>query len=80
MYFVYLTAGCKCTGFRSSFTCACMKYTYEHETLVETREEREAKGKPVGQYVPYQAMGGLTGFSSLAEGYQRLDPSGIGTF
>ena len=57
-----------------------MKYTYEHETLVETREEREAKGKPVGQYVPYQAMGGLTGFSSLAEGYQRLDPSGIGTF
>lgn len=55
-----------------------MKYTYEHETLVETKEEREAKGKPVGHDVAYQAMGGLTGFSSLAEGYQRLDPSGIG--
>ncbi|XP_067929613.1 protein FAM221A-like [Watersipora subatra] len=71
-------AGCKCTGFKSSFTCACMKYTYEHETLVETKEERLAKGKPVGHDTPYQAMGGLTGFSSLAEGYQRLDPSGIG--
>ncbi|KAF6016853.1 FAM221A [Bugula neritina] len=71
-------AGCKCNGFKSSFTCACTKYVYEHETLVETREERSAKGKPVGHDVQYQAMGGLTGFSSLAEGYQRLDPSGIG--
>lgn len=35
-------------------------------------------GKPVGQDVPYAAMGGLTGFSSLAEGYMRLDDSGIG--
>lgn len=32
----------------------------------------------MGHDVQYQAMGGLTGFSSLAEGYQRLDPSGIG--
>ena len=55
-----------------------MRYTYEHQTIVETRQEREAKGKPVGHDTPYQAMGGLTGFSSLAEGYQRLDPSGIG--
>lgn len=57
-----------------------MKYTYEHETIVETKEERLAKGKPVGHDVAYQGMGGLTGFSSLAEGYQRLDPSGIGQF
>ena len=32
----------------------------------------------VGQATPYQAMGGITGFSSLAEGYLRLDPSGRG--
>ncbi|CAF0959885.1 unnamed protein product [Adineta steineri] len=29
-----------------------------------------------GYATPYKAMGGLTGFSSLAEGYLRLDPSG----
>ena len=46
--------------------------------VVETAEEREARGHPVGQAVPYAAMGGLTGFSSLAEGYMRLDPSGQG--
>jgi hypothetical protein len=46
--------------------------------LIETRDERLARGHPVGQDVPYQAMGGITGFSSLMDGYMRLDPSGIG--
>ena len=46
--------------------------------IVETKKERIARGHPVGQDVPYKAMGGLTGFSSLMEGYQRLDESGIG--
>ena len=46
--------------------------------VVETGEEREARGHPVGQATPYAAMGGITGFSSLAEGYMRLDPSGRG--
>lgn len=32
----------------------------------------------MGREVPYAAMGGLTGFSSLIEGYLRLDPSGSG--
>ena len=45
---------------------------------METADEREARGHPVGQATPYAAMGGLTGFSSLAEGYMRLDPSGMG--
>ena len=45
---------------------------------MDTREERRAKGKPVGKVVPYAAMGGLTGFSSLMDGYMRLDDSGIG--
>lgn len=45
---------------------------------METKQERLAQGKPVGRDVPYAAVGGLTGFSSLAEGYMRLDDSGIG--
>ena len=32
----------------------------------------------MGRDVPYMAMGGLTGFSSLADGYLRLDDSGAG--
>ena len=51
----------------------------DHQMIVEDKDEREARGHPVGYDVPYQAMGGLTGFSSLAEGYMRLDPSGRGT-
>ncbi|XP_053876990.1 protein FAM221A isoform X3 [Malaclemys terrapin pileata] len=68
----------KCSGFHSCFTCGCGQPTYAHETVVETKQDRLAQGKPVGQDVPYAAMGGLTGFSSLAEGYMRLDDSGIG--
>ncbi|XP_043920559.1 protein FAM221A [Protopterus annectens] len=67
-----------CTEFRSSFTCGCGHPTFTHDTVVETKEERMARGNPVGYDVPYAAMGGLTGFSSLAEGYLRLDPSGTG--
>ncbi|XP_064614202.1 protein FAM221A-like isoform X1 [Liolophura sinensis] len=72
------SAGCQCSGFSSSFTCGCGAPYHQHHTLVETREERAARGHPVGRDVPYQAMGGLTGFSSLMEGYLRLDPSGLG--
>nr|XP_016801042.2 protein FAM221A isoform X7 [Pan troglodytes] len=68
----------KCSGFHSCFTCACGQPAYAHDTVVETKQERLAQGKPVGQDIPYAAMGGLTGFSSLAEGYMRLDDSGIG--
>ncbi|XP_056597021.1 protein FAM221A isoform X4 [Triplophysa dalaica] len=68
----------QCSGYRSPFTCGCGKPGYAHVTLVETKEERVARGHPVGRDVPYAAMGGLTGFSSLADGYLRLDPSGIG--
>ena len=76
-FFVF-SAGCKCTSFKSSYTCGCGQPYYTHEMIVETKEERLARGHPVGQDVPYQAMGGLTGFSSLMDGYMRLDPSGIG--
>ena len=37
------------------------------------------RGHPVGHDVPYAAMGGITGFSSLADGYMRLDDSGVGS-
>ena len=46
--------------------------------VAETKEERMARGHPVGKDCIYKAMGGLTGFSSLMDGYMRLDPSGIG--
>ena len=75
------TAGCtKCTGFKSSFTCGCGSPVSSHTTVVETGEEREARGHPLGEATPYAAMGGITGFSSLAEGYMRLDPSGKGMY
>lgn len=67
-----------CSGFKSSYTCGCGEPYGRHEMIVETKAEREARGHPVGLDTPYQAMGGLTGFSSLAEGYMRLDPSGRG--
>nr|XP_006814066.1 PREDICTED: protein FAM221A-like [Saccoglossus kowalevskii] len=70
-------SGCICAAFKSSFTCSCGQPTYVHETIVETKDERQARGHPVGYDVPYAAMGGLTGFSSLAEGYMRLDDSGV---
>ncbi|XP_005095747.1 protein FAM221A [Aplysia californica] len=77
--FICKKAGCtKCTGFKSSFTCACGSGHNDHRMIVETADEREARGHPLGEAVPFQAMGGITGFSSLAEGYLRLDPSGRG--
>ncbi|CAL8294294.1 unnamed protein product [Merluccius merluccius] len=63
-----------CSGFKSPWTCGCGKPSHAHQTLVETRQQRQAVGKPVGREVPYRAMGGLTGFSSLADGYLRLAP------
>lgn len=68
----------KCFGFCSSFTCGCGQTVHDHHMVVETAKEREDRGHPVGQPTPYAAMGGITGFSSLAEGYLRLDPSGAG--
>lgn len=51
---------------------------FPHKTIVETKEERISRGHPIGHDVPYAAMGGITGFSSLMDGYMRLDDSGIG--
>jgi hypothetical protein len=77
-FYFDLRIDCNCTGFCAPFTCSCGEPAYKHITLVETKEERERRGHPTGYATPYKAMGGLTGFSSLAEGYLRLDPSGRG--
>lgn len=69
---------CGCKKFYSSFTCGCSDPCYNHRMVIETKEERSSRGKPIGRDVPYKAMGGLTGFSSLADGYTRLDNTGIG--
>ncbi|XP_074470173.1 protein FAM221A [Sebastes fasciatus] len=65
-----------CSGFKSPLTCGCGQPSYAHQTLVETKLEREARGRPTGRDVPYAAMGGLTGFSSLSDGYLALEVSG----
>ncbi|XP_012729709.2 protein FAM221A [Fundulus heteroclitus] len=64
-----------CSGFRSPYTCGCGRPCFEHRTLVETKLERQERGRPVGRDVPYAAMGGLTGFSSLLDGYLTLEAS-----
>ena len=79
-WYILLSGKCNCTRFHSSFTCGCGNPYSNHEMLVETKDERMARGHPVGQDVPYQAMGGITGFSSLMDGYMRLDPSGVGVY
>ncbi|XP_076006136.1 protein FAM221A [Genypterus blacodes] len=58
-----------CSGFQSPYTCGCGQASYFHQTQVETKQEREARARPVGRDVPYAAMGGLTGFTSLLDGY-----------
>ncbi|KAJ8298811.1 hypothetical protein KUTeg_022871, partial [Tegillarca granosa] len=50
--------GCsKCVGFSSSFTCGCGAPVKQHKMIVETAEEREARGHPLGEATPYAAMG-----------------------
>lgn len=70
---------CPCPGFQTSYRCGCGSLVAEHSMIVETRDERLKRGHPVSKYeTPYAAMGGLTGMSSLMDGYLRLDDSGIG--
>ncbi|XP_041665715.1 protein FAM221A [Cheilinus undulatus] len=65
-----------CSGYQSPYTCGCGQPSSAHQTLVETKLERAARGQPTGRDVPYAAMGGLTGFSSLLDGYLALEASG----
>lgn len=66
-----------CTGFHTSYRCSCGSPLNEHSTVFETREEREAAGRPVAygsaDDAPYEAMGGVTNFRSLLSGIERLE-------
>ncbi|CAJ1083877.1 protein FAM221A [Xyrichtys novacula] len=62
-----------CSGYHSPYTCGCGQPSSAHQTLIETKQEREARGRPTGRDVPNAAMGGLTGFSSLLDGYLALE-------
>jgi len=68
---------CRCDGFYSSFGCSCGQPFSAHRTLFESREERQKAGKRVdnlanGTGMGCPAMGGLTSFSSLIDGIDRL--------
>jgi len=75
-------AGCKCVQFVSPVSCTCGEKYGSHVTVFETREERQALGRPVdnlgGGGEGYEALGGITSFSSLVDGIERMDPSGAG--
>jgi hypothetical protein len=76
------TGGCTCAGFHTSISCSCREQYSSHTTVFETREERQASGRPVdnlaGGGAGYEALGGLTSFSSLVDGIDRMaiGPSG----
>lgn len=68
--------GCACAGFHTSLSCSCRDQYGVHQTVFETREERQAAGRPVdnlaGGGQGYEALGGLTSFSSLVDGVDRM--------
>jgi hypothetical protein len=70
-------SACGCVGFNSSLSCACRDQYGVHQTVFETKEERMAQGRPVdnlaGGGQGYEALGGITNFSSLIDGVDRLE-------
>jgi hypothetical protein len=68
-------AACKCGSFATSLSCACGARWAEHDTMFELREERVAAGRPVDNLADggrgYEALGGVTNFSSLLEGDEQ---------
>jgi len=68
---------CSCSDFISSFGCSCGQPFSAHYTLFETRAEREKSGKRVdnlamGTGMGCAALGGITSFSSLLDGVDRM--------
>lgn len=75
-----LKPGCKgCGGFSSKHHCNCGLTFNEHETVFESREERELAGRPVDpKWMQEQnmigGMGGLTAdYQSLVDGQDLKD-------
>lgn len=66
--------------FRSSYTCSCQEGYNNHTTAFESRQERELVGRQVDagwmeqaakQGLPVCHLGGIVGFTSLADGMDR---------
>jgi len=67
-----------CPGFDPTQSCPCGQPHKDHSTVYESRAERQAQGRPVegiggSDGAGYAALGGLTDFSSLVDGCDRLD-------
>lgn len=69
------------TRFASSYNCSCTGTYSEHETVFESRFERERAGRPVDagwmeqaarEGLPVCHLGGVVGFASLADGVDRM--------
>ncbi|CAL1160592.1 unnamed protein product [Cladocopium goreaui] len=67
-------------SFTSSYSCSCNSSYDRHCTVVQTQQEREASGKATGTPwmqaaagagLPTAHMGGVGGFTSLADGIDR---------
>eukprot|EP00930_Biecheleria_cincta_P089443 TRINITY_DN7874_c0_g1_i2.p1 TRINITY_DN7874_c0_g1~~TRINITY_DN7874_c0_g1_i2.p1 ORF type:complete len:376 (-),score=57.25 TRINITY_DN7874_c0_g1_i2:140-1267(-) len=66
--------------FKSSYTCSCHESYNNHTTVFESRQERELAGRQVDagwmeeaskQGLPVCHLGGIVGFTSLADGMER---------
>mmetsp|Transcript_921 Transcript_921/g.1650 ORF Transcript_921/g.1650 Transcript_921/m.1650 type:complete len:251 (+) Transcript_921:12-764(+) len=72
-------AGCSCIAFNSKHSCNCGLSIMQHETIFESREERQADGRQVDpKWMQDQnmvgGMGGLTAdFQALADGQDLQD-------
>lgn len=67
-------SGCRCQAFSSTHSCSCSLHYNVHTTTFETKDERVARGKPIGGFEGdnmYAALGGLTDMSSLVDGVER---------
>eukprot|EP00929_Paragymnodinium_shiwhaense_P063147 TRINITY_DN31565_c0_g1_i1.p1 TRINITY_DN31565_c0_g1~~TRINITY_DN31565_c0_g1_i1.p1 ORF type:complete len:431 (+),score=63.41 TRINITY_DN31565_c0_g1_i1:121-1413(+) len=67
-------------AFTSSYSCSCMSSYMDHGTVFESRGERERAGRPVdagwmekaaAEGLPVCHLGGIIGFTSLADGIDR---------
>lgn len=66
--------------FKSSYTCSCQETYNNHTTVFESRQERELSGRQVDagwmdqaakEGLPVCHLGGIVGFTSLADGMDR---------
>lgn len=67
-------------GFTSSYSCSCNSTYDKHKTVIQTNAERETAGKSTGtpwmgeaaaSGLPTAHLGGIGGFTSLADGIDR---------